>query len=401
MTIKERLEAARAQLSAAIEGTDPEAIKSATEELKAAKAAMDAADEGASLLKSMAPAQTKSVGEAKPATVGAMAAESAREMGLSKGSRGNFVLLKTDPATHDSPGAASSGALTQLAQTLDGNVVPQYRMPLVVRDLLGAESISGNALTYFVEAADSGILGGPAKVAEGGAKPMVEFPDPTAVTEALTKVASYYKETDELLEDYAWLASSIDNRALYTHRKWVNNVLLNGVSGTHGIVGLLNRSGIGSKAGTSGAGAVVITADEIFKAMMAIEDDSGMTPDAIIINPADYQTLRLAKDSNNQYYGGGYFAGQYGTGGIDMYPPIWGLRTVVTSAIASGTCLVGAFRQGASVISKAGSGLRVEMTNSDQNDFIYNRVTVRVEERLALAVRYPKAFYKLVNYSPS
>ena len=71
----------------------------------------------------------------------------------------------------------------------------------------------------------------------------------------------------------------------------------------------------------------------------------------------------------------------------------------MTNAIAAGTVLVGNFRQGASVITKAGSGLRVEMTNSDQNDFIYNRVTVRVEERIALAVRYPKAFYKLVNYS--
>ena len=44
------IEAAKAKLTAAIEGTDPEAIRSATEEMKAAKAAMDAADEGAALL---------------------------------------------------------------------------------------------------------------------------------------------------------------------------------------------------------------------------------------------------------------------------------------------------------------------------------------------------------------
>ena len=398
MTLKEKLEAAKAKLATAMEGDDTEAVKAATEEVKAAKAAVDAANEAQSLLESMAPAKTKTVTEDKPMTMGERAAKAARDLNLSKSSRGNFVLYKTDPATHDSPGAASSGALTQLAQTLDTSIVPQYRMPLVIRDLLGAETITGNALTYFVEAADSGILGGPTKVAEGAVKPMVEFPDPTAVTEALTKVASYYKETDELLEDYAWLASSIDNRALYLHRKWVNNVLLNGVSGTHGIVGLLNRSGIGSLAGTSGS-PTVLTADNIFAAMMAIEEDSGMTPDAVVMNPADYQTLRLAKDGASQYYGGGYFYGGYGNTGMDMYPPIWGLRTVITPAIASGTCLVGAFRQGASVISKAGSGLRVEMTNSDQNDFIYNRVTVRVEERLAMAVRYPKAFYKIVNYS--
>ena len=393
MTIKEQFEAAKAKLTAAIEGTDPEAIRSATEEMKAAKAAMDAADEGAALLGGLAPAGEKRVDGGKPSTMGAMAAKSADAMGLSKASRGSFTLFKTDPATMDTPSSVSP-----MATTLDGNLVTGPRTPLVIRDLLGAESINGNALTYFVEGADSSILGGPGKVAEGGAKPMVEFPDPTAVTEALVKVASYYKETDELLEDHAWLASSIDNRALYLHRKWVNNVLLNGVSGTHGIAGLLNRSGIGSKAGTSGS-PTVLTADNIFEAMMAIEEDAGMQADAIVINPTDYQTLRLAKDQALQYYGGGYFYGAYGNGGDSIYPDIWGLRTVVTSAIAAGTCLVGAFRQGASVISKAGDGLRVEMTNSDQNDFIYNRVTVRVEERLALAVRYPKAFYKLVNYS--
>lgn len=399
MTIKEQLEAAQAKLAEAIEGGDVDAIKSATDDVENAKSAMDAVEKGKSLLKAMAPEKEHTVSESKPLTLGGVAAKSASDLHLSKGSRGDFALVKTDPATHTSPGAASTGALTQLAQTLDGNIVPQHRDQLVIRDLLGSEAINGNALTYFVEGADTSILGGPAKVAEGTAKPMVEFPDPTPVTEALVKVASYYKETDELLEDYAWLASSIDNRALYLHRKFVNNVLLNGTAATHGIVGILNRSGIGAEAGTSSA-PTVVDADHIFGAMMAVQNDSGMAADAIVINPADYQTLRLAKDqSTGQYFGGGYFYGPYGNGGFELYPPIWGLRTVVTNAIAAGTVLVGNFRQGASVITKAGDGLRVEMTNSDQNDFIYNRVTVRVEERIALAVRYPKAFYKLVNYS--
>lgn len=262
-------------------------------------------------------------------------------------------------------------------------------MPLVVRDLLGAESISGNALTYFVEA--NAIEGATGLVAEGAQKHQISFNDPTPVTEALAKIASFYKESDELLEDYAWLASSFDNRALYEHMLKVNGVLLNGVKATDGIEGILNRSGIGSIAQAP-------TADNIFKAIMQVTTDTGFDADALVINPADYQTLRLAKDANSgQYYGGGYFYGPYGNGELDRYPSIWGLRTVVTPAIASGTVLVGAFKQGASVISKAGSGLRVEVTNSDTDDFQRNIVTVRVEERLALAVRYPKAFVKIAS----
>ena len=54
--------------------------------------------------------------------------------------------------------------------------------------------------------------------------------------------------------------------------------------------------------------------------------------------------------------------------------------------------IVGAFRQGASVVTKAGEGASIEVHRGDHDDAIHNRVTVVVEERLALAVRYPKAF---------
>ena len=74
-------------------------------------------------------------------------------------------------------------------------------------------------------------------------------------------------------------------------------------------------------------------------------------------------------------------------------PPIWGLRTVVTPAIAAGTVLVGAFRQGGSVIRR--NGLSVEIANQNEDDFVNNRIAIRIEERLALAVRYPKAFAKV------
>src|SRR5690606_21476411 len=109
--------------------------------------------------------------------------------------------------------------------------------------------------------------------------------------------------------------------------------------------------------------------------------------------PLDYQSFRLSKDGNGQYYGGGYFAGQYGNGGVPEQPPLWGLRTIVTPAISAGTVLMGAVSQGATVYRKG--GVRVDMANTNEADFINNLVTLRVEERLALAVRYPSAFVKV------
>ncbi|ROP78321.1 HK97 family phage major capsid protein [Frigoribacterium sp. PhB107] len=270
--------------------------------------------------------------------------------------------------------------------TIDTNIVTGVRRRLTVADLLGSETISGNALTYFVEGALEGDF---ATVAELGKKPQLHFGDPTPVTEALAKIAGFLKESDEILEDVPWLVSAINNRLLYQLGLVEENQLLSGTGTGGNIRGLLNRSGL-----------QVITAanrtdnaDALFRAITAVGLNGGIEADGLVINPADYQTLRLSKDGNGQYFGGGFFAGEYGQGGIVQQPPVWGLRTVVTPAIAQGTALVGAYGQAASVIRKG--GVRVETTNSDVDDFEYNRVTVRAEERLALAVRRPAGFAKV------
>ncbi|MCQ8210889.1 hypothetical protein NPS74_24715, partial [Cutibacterium acnes subsp. acnes] len=76
--------------------------------------------------------------------------------------------------------------------------------------------------------------------------------------------------------------------------------------------------------------------------------------DALLVNPADYVRIRLAKDGNGQYFAGGPFNGQYGNGGVQLNPEMWGLRTVDTPAVEKGTYVLGAFRQGATVLRKGG-----------------------------------------------
>ena len=74
-------------------------------------------------------------------------------------------------------------------------------------------------------------------------------------------------------------------------------------------------------------------------------------------------------------------------------PPLWGLRTVVTEAVAKGTAIVGAFRLGGKILRKG--GLRVESTNSHDTDFTNDKITFRIRERVGLQVKYPKAFVKV------
>jgi HK97 family phage major capsid protein len=270
---------------------------------------------------------------------------------------------------------------------VDRTLVRTYRPGPVVADLLGSGSISGNAITYFLEGALEGDF---TTVAEGAQKPQIHVADPTAVTDALKKIAAWWDTSDEMVEDLPFMVSEINNRAMERLGLFEEAQLLNGNGTGTNILGLLNRSGIQTEAT---AASPDTNADALFRAMTKVQTATGLAADGIIINPTDYQALRLSKDSNGQYYGGGFFAGPYGQGGVPMQPPLWGLRTVVTSAVAAGTAVVGAFSQAATVYRKG--GVRVESTNSDLGKFTSNIITTRIEERVALAVRIPAAIVEV------
>lgn len=265
----------------------------------------------------------------------------------------------------------------------DRTIVQTFRPRLVVADLLGKGQVSGNAISYLVEGALEGDF---ETVAEGGAKPQLHVVNPTAVVDAVRKIAGWIKLTDEFLEDADFLASEINTRLLYRLGHVEEQQLLYGNGQGNNISGILDRDNVQTETST----AATDDADAVFRAMTKIETVSGLAADGLVIHPTDYQTFRLSKDSNDQYYGGGFFQGQYGVGGMMTMPNIWGLRTVVTPNITQGSPLVGAFGTAATLYRKG--GVRVESTNSHDDDFTNNLVTIRVEERIALAVRVPTAF---------
>lgn len=324
----------------------------------------------------------------QPRTLGDFVAAGVKSKGIPQKSTVNYGTF-TNYKTAGDPMAKPADVDAALADVQE-RLYEGYRRRLVVADLFGQETTTRGAVTYFVEAPDTDTEGKPAFTAEGAKKPGVTFGDPEPVTESVRKLASWYKETDEMLDDLPWLATSINNRGIYLHQVTKEDALLNGDGSGNNIRGVLNRTGILTEQTAAGEANV---ADALFRGMTKVETTSGFDADAIVINPTDYQNLRLAKDSDNQYYGGGFFAGPYGNGQILAKPPIWGLTTVVTPAIAAGTALVGAFKLGGAVISR--KGLTVEMANTNEDDFLSNRIVIRIEERLALAIRYPSAFCKV------
>lgn len=285
-------------------------------------------------------------------------------------------------------GSAYGPALTDVDQQ---GVFP-YRRPLVVAGLFSQGTMTGNTVTYPVY----GKLEGDATtVGEAGQKPQSHFPNPTWRSDSLAEIAVWWKISDLMAEDLPYVVSEINTANDYNVQLVEEQQLLNGDGKGSNVHGLLGRDGIQSVAAnvTGADGNALTPAERLFHARTLISNATGFVPDALVINPLDYEGLRLAKDSNGQYYGGGYFQAPYSGGTMVLEPSPWGFVTVVTPAVAEDTAVVGAFRAGGKVFRKGGRV--VESTNSHESDFTSDKITFRIKERVALQVKYPAAFAKV------
>lgn len=382
MNLRELLKAAQTELKSLevkIEAGDADAIKRAgelTTEIEGLKSQIEIAEKAKEALSQIgnAEGEKETTKDFKASNLGENLVNTVKA--AKHGKRFNIAAPEFSKANTDTQVRPTAAGVSAFATDLDYNVVTAARTALVIRDLFGAETISGSSLTFLVE----GAMEGSAKVtAEGAEKAQVHFADPTPVTVSLKKVTEYIKESDEYVEDYAFLASAVNGRLLYALGLTEQNELVADLLGTSGI-----QTDTTSWTADTKADAL---ADTIFGALMDVQEQSGFAADAIVMNPATWQVLRLGKDSNNQYYGGGYFADGQGK-------QLWGVPVVVTTAVTNSQIIVGAFKTCGSVVQKG--GVSVEMTNSNEDDFKKNLMMIRAEERLALAVRRPAGF-KLIS----
>lgn len=236
--------------------------------------------------------------------------------------------------------------------------------------LFSEAQISGNAITYFLEGAFETPEGGIGTTAQGAKKPQVSTSF-TPTTLALSKIAAYVKETDEILADAPFLASEVQNTLMHQLGKAEDNYVINAIGTTVGI-------GAETYDGTN-----VTFADGILASIMKVKNDSAYDASVVVLNPADIVTLMTAKDANKQYYGGGYFVGAYGNGSFGVASAIWGVPIYASSKVTQGSALICAKE---AVKTWRKGGMDVSIAEENEDDFLYNRVTLRAEVRLATAV---------------
>jgi len=249
---------------------------------------------------------------------------------------------------------------------VDKSIAPQPKR-IAAEDFLSVATISGNAVTYFTQGAfetQSGI----GTTAQNNKKPQASTSF-AGTTLALSKIAAWIKETDEIITDAPFLASEVENSLVYQIGKASDNFIINAIGSTVGI-------GAETYDGTTKT-----FADGILASILKIKEKYDAS--VVYLNPADIYALLSAKDSNKQYYGGGYFSGAYGNGALGIPASIWGVPMFASSQVSEGSALVVA-KEAVKVWKKG--GIDVKLFEQNEDDALYNRVTLLGECREACAV---------------
>jgi HK97 family phage major capsid protein len=271
--------------------------------------------------------------------------------------------------TTDAPGSA--GGLIQSDRL--GLQVPLPQRRMTIRALLASGSTSSNAIEYEREKLFTNAA---APVAEGALKPQSElqFEDATATVRT---IAHWMRASVQVLADAPALRSIIDNRLRYGLSFAEETQLLNGSGTGQNLLGLVTAA----TAYVAPGGLAATSQVDIIRLMILQAALAEYPPNGIVMNPIDWAAIEMQKDGDGRYLIGN----PQGT----LSPTLWGLPVVPTQAMTVDKALVGAFDLAAQIFDRQDA--TVEVSTEDQDNFVRNKVTIRAEERLALAIYRPQA----------
>jgi len=284
--------------------------------------------------------------------------------------RGRYIEEVKDitSLTTDAPG--SVGTLVQ-PDRVPGTELPRRRM--TIRALLAQGNTTSNTIEYDKE---KGFTNSAAPVAEGAAKPQSEIQYEEATAPVRT-IAHWMRASVQILADAPGLRSIIDNRLRYGLAYVEESQLLNGDGTGQNLSGLVTEATAYSPSFTPDSANML---DTIRLGMLQVAL-AEYPPNGIVLNPIDWAYMETLKDS-----AGGYLIGNpQGTIGAQL----WGLPVVATQAMTEDKFLIGAFDLAAQIFDRQDA--TVEVSTEDADNFQKNKVTIRAEERLALAVYRPEA----------
>jgi HK97 family phage major capsid protein len=294
--------------------------------------------------------------------------------GLAEKGRGiaRMRLKAVTSITSSTTGTGGVGVAIQ--PTRVPGIITGPERPFTIRDLIMPGRTGSNAIEYVRE---SGFQNMAAPVAEGAAKPQSDL-SYELITTTVKTIAHWFRASKQVLADIPLLQSYINGRAIYGLKYVEENQILAGDGTGQNLLGLIPQATAFNNSLRKTGDTKI---DTLRRAILQVRI-AEYRASAIALNPIDWADMELAKDTT-----GSYIWVNVQDGG---QPRMWRLPVVDTNAVPSGGFLVGAFNIAAQVFDREDAN--VEVSTEDADNFTKNMVTIRAEERLALAVYRPQSF---------
>ncbi len=271
-----------------------------------------------------------------------------------------------------------------LTANVPGNIVAPDRLPgidtapkqrLFIRDLIAPGTTASNTI-YWVQ--QTGFTNNAAAVEENTTKPYSNIEFAEKITPVRT-IAHLFKASKQILDDFSQLQSQVDAEMRFG-LKYVEEqeILFGDGTGAH-LEGIIPQaSAFAAAFQVDNQNGIDDLRLAMLQAQLARFPASGH-----VLHFIDWAKIELTKDTLGRYI----LANPAALTG----PTLWGLPVVATEATAfQGKFLTGAFSAGAQIFDREETNVVISTENAD--DFEKNMITIRCEERLALAVKRPEAF---------
>lgn len=249
--------------------------------------------------------------------------------------------------------------------------LPRRRM--TIRNLLMPGRTGSNSVEYAKQTVRTNNA---AIVTEGAVKPESSYSWEQA-TAVVRTIAHHVNVSRQAMEDADQLQGEIDGELRYGLMLAEELQILKGDGTGQNLSGLVTEA-------TAYSAAFSVTGETMIDTLRLALLQASLAEypaDGIVLHPTDWARIELTKDGEFRYI----FANVMQMAG----PQLWGRPVIDTQSMDEDEFLVGAFRMAATIYDRMDPEV-IASTEHDDN-FVRNMITVRAEERLALAVKRPAA----------
>jgi HK97 family phage major capsid protein len=249
-----------------------------------------------------------------------------------------------------------------------------------MRQIMTGGAVGTGTDFYFMKQNGAGE-GGAAFVAEGAAKSQSDE-DLIESSVKIETLAAYSRVTKKAMNNIPGFISFLQSRLVEKIAKAEDAAILYGDGNSPNPKGILIAGNFTVSATTS-----TTLVEKLIDDISYLEDTAERNADTIVLRPADYYSFFKNKAS-----GSGEFDLPFNVAIVNGQLFINGVKVVASTALTAGDYIVGDFANGAQFLTQ--ESLRLEFFEQDSDNVTKNKVTVRIEESVALPVYGSDYFIK-------